>query len=114
MTLFLPTIQLLLTLAVLGTDPKNLKIGIVNEEIPNFVENCLAHKATSRNLSSIETGLETTSCDFAYLSCNLITELSQTGVIDTVSVRSTLLHAHAYYLEKVITDFHRFRQKPKE
>ncbi|CAL8123130.1 unnamed protein product [Orchesella dallaii] len=91
MTLFLPTIQLLLTLGVLGTDPKELRIGIVNKEVPNYVENCLAQEAITRDLAKYTTSLETPTCNFKFLSCNLIAELSRTGIIDAVPMQSTEL-----------------------
>jgi len=83
MLLLLPTIQLWLSLAVLGTEPTDFKIGVVNEEIPNFAKECSLHKNINNSSSALETG---SLCDLQFISCNLISELSRTGLVEAVSI----------------------------
>lgn len=87
LVLFLPTFQIILTLAVLGTHPKDLQFGVVNNDFIPSHDFCF--NRDERSISRIEN--RTTSCDFEYLSCSLITELSVSGTLTLVRCSNALV-----------------------
>ncbi|ODN04358.1 ABC transporter G family member 23 [Orchesella cincta] len=87
LTLFLPAIQILLTVAVLGKDPKGMKIGVVNQEFTSFLNPCNIYEGIE-NQTEMPTGLERKSCDFEQLSCKFIEELNLAESIETVPIQS--------------------------
>ncbi|CAL8123142.1 unnamed protein product [Orchesella dallaii] len=89
-TIFVPAIQILLTVAVIGKDPKGIKLGIVNQEFPEFPDPCLNYKGM-RNRTEVFDGLQQNLCDYKQLSCSFISELKKSGNVETIPTQSSEL-----------------------
>lgn len=83
MILFLPTLQMLLTLAVMGTHPRDLHFGVVNHEMQDY-DFCFNNLDSTGNLTNEMVEGRPSSCNFQMLSCSLITDLARSGTITLV------------------------------
>ncbi|CAL8123136.1 unnamed protein product [Orchesella dallaii] len=86
MTLFLPAIQILLTVSVLGKDPNGMKIGVVNQELPGQSPNC-PYQLMEKKTEFLK-GIQNKSCDMTQLGCHFMKELNLVESIEAVPIRS--------------------------
>uniref|UniRef100_A0A1I8QDG6 Uncharacterized protein n=1 Tax=Stomoxys calcitrans TaxID=35570 RepID=A0A1I8QDG6_STOCA len=83
--LLFPIIQLSCFYVAVGKTPTNLKLGIVNEEVPNW------HTCYEENLKTVMPGNDT--CNFRMLSCRYITGLDGADHLNKI-FHSSLEEAH--------------------